>query len=600
MGLGDKKLYGNGLVNAGYAIDFYNDFADVKSGKKDKITKIKKQKNPEPENPKKAVDPGVTAAGTVETYYLDSPHPYSDNYYNTWTISKSGATNIRVRFSYIQVETNWDYVTTDAGDTWTGSYSDVWSSWSGSSSITVRLSSDGSVTYNGFQIDKIEYTVPTDDYGNTMSSATLIQVGSSYSGNINYGGDVDFFKFTPTVSGNYVIASSGSTDTYGYLYNSSGTQLAYNDDSNGTLNFTIAYNLTAYQTYYVQVKHFSSSGTGTYGLNVTAPIATDDYGNTMATATTILYNNSRSGNIDYAGDVDYFKFIPAVSKSYIFKSTGSTDTYGYLYDSNGNQLNYNDDYGTLNFNMTQYLTAYQTYYLKVRHYSSTSTGAYSIIVTDAILGDSSYVSSFTAVPQSQARLAFDQIISDVDNYGNQLNDFGSSNVTSFNSLVSNIVKMVGSVDKVMHFARNKLNRAPASLSAMVQYINSNLDKKWRLLPPEEAAYHMNGVGGEYNLKFISPDGHFEGIYNSVTGTLVSDSENMGTYNYVDPSNTIEHTIYDVNPFYKWGNIETGINRSLTDGAFIENLKAADNLAKYYQDPTGYAQYFYEYYRSIIP
>ena len=156
---------------------------------------------------------------------------------------------------------------------WTGSNSDTWSGWSGSSSIIIALSSDGSITYDGFRIDRIEY-IPaqqSDDYGNTFNSATNIQVGTSYSGNINYAGDVDFFKFTPTVSGTYVVASSGSTDTYGYLYNSSGTELASNDDSNGSLNFSIPYNLTAYQTYYINVRHFSSSGTGAYGLLVTAP-----------------------------------------------------------------------------------------------------------------------------------------------------------------------------------------------------------------------------------------------------------------------------------------------------------------------------------------
>ena len=170
-----------------------------------------------------------------------------------------------------------------------------------------------------------------------------------------------------------------------------------------------------------------------------------------------------------------FKFTPTVSKSYVFKSTGSTDIYGILFDSYGFSIRENDDYGSLNFTITQYLTAGRTYYLAVRHYSPTGTGACSVLVTDAILGDESYNRQFTVEPYlASGRAGFDQIISDVDVYGSQLNDFSSNNVANFNSLVSTRVQLVGSVqDRVMHFARNKINRAPSSLQDMVDYINGN-------------------------------------------------------------------------------------------------------------------------------
>ena len=278
VGLGDKDLYGNGLVNARYALEFYNDYADVKAGKVDKATKVKKQKFPA-SNEHKSADPSVTAAGIVESYTLDSPHPYSNNYDDGWTVVKPGASNIRVHFSYIEVESGWDTVTTTANDYWSGYYTDVWSSWSGSSNIVVWLASDGSVTYNGFHIDMIEYIAGTpDDYGNTFGDARLIGVGTSYSGNIDYVGDFDFFRFTPTVSGNHFIASSGSTDVLGTLYNSSETQLDEIDDYGGTRNFTISYNLTAGQTYYIRVKYWNNTSTGAYGLLVTAPVA-DDHDN---------------------------------------------------------------------------------------------------------------------------------------------------------------------------------------------------------------------------------------------------------------------------------------------------------------------------------
>ena len=582
IGLGDNDLYGNGLVNARYALELYNDYDDVKTGKKEKVTKVKKQKFPA-SNEHKSTDPSVTTAGIVESYTLDSPHPYSNNYDSGWTVIKPGASNIRVHFSYIDVESGYDTVTTTANDYWSGHYTDVWSSWSGSSNIVVWLASDGSVTYNGFHIDMIEYVAPSsDDHGNNFSSATYIQVGSTYSGNINYVGDVDYFRFTPTVSGNHIIETSGSTDTFGYLYNGSQTQLDFDDDDGDASNFMISWNLTANQTYYIQVRHYGGNnyGTGAYGLRVTAPVANDDHANDQYNSTRIYYNSPASGNINYVGDVDFFKFIPTVSKSYGFKSTGSTDTLGYLYDSSGSPINNNDDYDTLNFNMTEYLTAGNTYYLKVQHWNNTSTGAYSVIVTDAILGDASYVSSFTN-PQNP-NVAFNQIISDVDNYGSQLNDFGSDNVANFNYLVSSTVKLVGGVvDRVMHFARNKINRAPSSLQGMVDYINEYPSKKWRMLPATESLFHMND-GEVYNIKFVSPDEHFEAVYNAQTMLLVDSPSNMGTYNFVGPSDKTNHETYDVNPFFQYGNTEDqNLNRTLEDGRLYEGGKAAANLALFY-------------------
>ena len=36
---------------------------------------------------------------TVESYVVESAHPYTNNYDNTWTITKSDATQIRVHFT---------------------------------------------------------------------------------------------------------------------------------------------------------------------------------------------------------------------------------------------------------------------------------------------------------------------------------------------------------------------------------------------------------------------------------------------------------------------------------------------------------------------
>lgn len=77
-----------------------------------------------------------------------------------------------------------------------------------------------------------------------------------------------------------------------------------------------------------------------------------------------------SGNVNYP-------FTAPTTGTYYFWSTGNSDTYGALYDGNGNQLTSNDDdrsgglnIGTIgnNFSFSYYLTAGQTVYISVRDY----------------------------------------------------------------------------------------------------------------------------------------------------------------------------------------------------------------------------------------
>jgi len=90
--------------------------------------------------------------------------------------------------------------------------------------------------------------------------------------------------------------------------------------------------------------------------------------------------------IDTAGEKVYYKYVATTSGSVTFKSTmsGSTlqDTYGYLYDANGNQITSNDDGGdNMQFSITYTVTAGQTYYIVVRLYSSSKTGSFNLVIS---------------------------------------------------------------------------------------------------------------------------------------------------------------------------------------------------------------------------
>jgi hypothetical protein len=105
----------------------------------------------------------------------ESPHPYPNNYDQTWTISQAGAGQIRVHFTQLDVESNWDYVYIYDGNnnlitTYTGSYRDMWTDNVTGDTIKVRLVSDYSVTGYGFTIDRKETgTAPPPSTGNKFA-----------------------------------------------------------------------------------------------------------------------------------------------------------------------------------------------------------------------------------------------------------------------------------------------------------------------------------------------------------------------------------------------------------------------------------------------
>ena len=145
-----------------------------------------------------------------------------------------------------------------AGSTFAG-----WSgsSCSGTGTCTVAMTAARSVTatFNA---------LPADDHGNTIGTATAVSANSLTAGNIEISGDVDYFKVDVPSQGELKASTIGSTDTYGYLIDSSGRELAANDDvSASDKNFGIV-RIVAKGTYYIKVRHQSSSGTGAYYLAV--------------------------------------------------------------------------------------------------------------------------------------------------------------------------------------------------------------------------------------------------------------------------------------------------------------------------------------------
>ena len=104
-----------------------------------------------------------------------------------------------------------------------------------------------------------------------------------------------------------------------------------------------------------------------------------DHGDDRATATAIEAGSDTSGVLT-AGDVDYFSIEVGNSGTLEAYTSGRTDTYGYLEDAGGETLRSNDDGGAgTNFRISEDVST-GTYYVRVRGYSSRTTGDYTLHV----------------------------------------------------------------------------------------------------------------------------------------------------------------------------------------------------------------------------
>ena len=95
-----------------------------------------------------------------------------------------------------------------------------------------------------------------------------ISVNKTKTVNIEYGGDIFYFEFTPTVDGKYVFYSNGDYDTYGYLYDENINQLTQDDDGGCDNNFLISYNFEKGKKYIFGCGMYSSNTIGTFNVTL--------------------------------------------------------------------------------------------------------------------------------------------------------------------------------------------------------------------------------------------------------------------------------------------------------------------------------------------
>ena len=357
--------------------------------------------------------------GKDELDCIESLHPYENNTDEKWTIHKNNAKRIAVIFSdKTETESGYDYIYIYNKDNEEiGRYSGT--ELSGKRVIvhgdtaTIRLTSDSSSTLYGFSISEI---IPYYDECN-HTETELRNSKAETCGEDGYTGDLVCTECELIIEKGKNIPATGehamdstvyepSCGDQGYTYHyCKNCDYSYRDeftDATGNHSIvTVVHEPTCgskgYTYYYCEDCSYSYEddyvdATGNHKFEngickVCGHLDVDCLDQFNA-------NDTKNIEINNPGEYKYFKFTPNKNGTLNFYSTGSCDTYGYLYDSQMNELTYNDDASEdYNFNISYSVIAGEIYILGCRLYNSSNCGIFDVVVNfepdmpSALIGD---------------------------------------------------------------------------------------------------------------------------------------------------------------------------------------------------------------------
>ena len=270
--------------------------------------------------------------------------------------------------------------------------------------------------------------------GSDFSSASTITMDTDTDCNISFFSTTQYYVINAQYSGKYTFYSSGNYDTVAYLYDSSTTELTNDDNGAGDgKNFSISYYLISGNTYYFGVK-LASGRFGSFTVRLNSPFANTAY---------ISLNSTSTCNISTSGAVQYYRYVPTISGDYIFYSSGSYDTYSYLYDNAKTQVADNDNGGSgNNFSLRYNLLAYHAYYFVAGMRSSSATGSFSIRLEQA--PSASITSTNTLTTSQTVTLSFSDDLGVSGYYWGTNRTYSSNMYTSILSTVTSVTKTISS------------------------------------------------------------------------------------------------------------------------------------------------------------
>lgn len=240
------------------------------------------------------------------------------------------------------------------------------------------------------------------DAGNDRNNSTPLYSNAPQTHSIMPATNIDWFQFTlDDLSAINLETSGNNGDTRLWLYSNS-DEIAYNDDSDSSLFSQInlsCENALSPGTYYVKVDSYQNANivpNYTLSLDVaTCHTAQNNPDDNPQNAIPLSTNTPQSHTISPASDVDWFQFRLNESSGILLKTNTDGDTRLWLFDSNLNQVDYNDDYGDGDYFSVILRQCGNdplpagVYYAKVDEYDNDDEIAYSIELETSPCADAS-------------------------------------------------------------------------------------------------------------------------------------------------------------------------------------------------------------------
>jgi Ca2+-binding RTX toxin-like protein len=241
-----------------------------------------------------------------------------------------------------------------------------------------------------------------DDYGNSVLTNGVVQIGTPKNGLISFTGDSDWFKVGMTAGQTYVIDLTGDmsanatlsplTDPLLIIRDATGAIIFKADDFGGSLNSRAYFTPTTDGAYILEATSAFKYDVGGYQLSVTvAP--PDDYVNKVseaianpAGAGALTLGSASSGIIGSPGDHDMFSLNLVAGNVYQINANGLSghagtlaDPYLRVFDAQGHLVDFANN-GGMGRDSQLYLapTNTGTYYFEVSSNQDKGLGTYQI------------------------------------------------------------------------------------------------------------------------------------------------------------------------------------------------------------------------------
>ncbi|WP_310475484.1 pre-peptidase C-terminal domain-containing protein [Sandarakinorhabdus sp.] len=175
---------------------------------------------------------------------------------------------------------------------------------------------------------------PPDDFPGNLSTRTVVAIGGSLTGNIETGGDGDWFRVNLQAGAKYRFDLLGSqtgrgtlSDPLLQLFDSNGTFLVLDDDGGDGFDSRISdFTAPASGTYFLAAEAFDPEATGTYAI-AAALVA----GSSLAIQP-ISVGETIVGTIDTFGERDSFEVTLLAGRKYQFAMLASSTGNGTLFE----------------------------------------------------------------------------------------------------------------------------------------------------------------------------------------------------------------------------------------------------------------------------